>query len=448
MKKVLFLSVALCCALISFAKPGIQTRKSMLQASICQEDSSYTYKEGILTEKMYFTYNVDGILSQILYLENESETWVPYLLDIVYENGLEVKNIWSWKVGEEWFVYEEDEYFYNENGEQTGHAIYDVTTEGVKTGRECKNIVIEGNTTSDITYKWEDGNWVVNYKTDVITEGNTETTISYRPGLIPMNKTVIERLDGGAGISTMYRYNSETEGWDPSSKTEYDNYDRPTQSIAYRYNEEWIYTNKVIYEYVGETDALSNVKTYAWDSSLSDWNLNREEVYEYDGKGNNIVYISKGYMGGVISFGNKTVNEYNEVSQLLSSITYGWDAVAADFVTPQSKSVNEFDDFGNCTFFASYSWNSEASDWYATSKNEFEYDENNNLTLERYYFYDWLSSSLYIGQETHHYYSCEETSIDQTKTDMNQGTSKVIMNGAIYIIKNGMMYSAHGQIIK
>lgn len=308
----------------------------------------------------------------------EDSLWYQEKAEFTYnERNQETKGTWYWFNGADWAVYYEEEYEYNANSAQTSSASYYVT-DGVRSGEAHAGIVVNGDTTSNVTYKWNGFDWIVYSKIDTVRANGVETIIAYRPAniqnpdgsVVPMSKTESTVDMDGTYIVSNYRYNDE---WSLSDKKVSNKQLNPDSTLSYSMQgTDLVLRMKNVYTYNEAGQILTNT-LYQLDVTSGVLALNRVETYVYDANGNETSYTSEGYMGGTVSYGSKRVSTYDANGNLLEVLNLGYDAINQTFTQNQGKMGYEYDENGNMTLYANYSYNDEKG-FYATMQEEYEFD--------------------------------------------------------------------------
>ncbi|MCD4725686.1 MAG: T9SS type A sorting domain-containing protein, partial [Bacteroidales bacterium] len=108
------------------------------------------------------------------------------------------------------------------------------------------------------------------------------------------------------------------------------------------------------------TGNLTEILSYYWNESTSQWVVGWKEECSYDAAGN-----------------------------LTESLAYDWEESTSLWVVDW-KDEYSYDATGNLTEILSYYWNESTSQWVACWKDEYSYDAAGNLT--EYLSYDWNES--------------------------------------------------------
>lgn len=161
-------------------------------------------------------------------------------------------------------------------------------------------------------------------------------------------------------LNINYNWDSNANLWQNSDKTEntYTTFGKISTTQEYIWNNnQWTPATsgaaKTVYTYNGN-NVLTQINTYYWDSSTSQWKDDRK---------NELVYGTNGY---------------------LTTNTQYWIGTGGQFVFFQ-KHEYTYDNMGNQLTDIHYSWNSSLNVWKEESKEELTYNANNQIAVAYYY---------------------------------------------------------------
>ena len=189
--------------------------------------------------------------------------------------------------------------------------------------------------------------------------------VSYIANSIQSKVDVVFDVNGNQTLSIIYDWNTDTQSFDLSIKTEstYDANGNQTLSIA-----------------------------YYWDSNTQSFVPYDKTELTYDANGNNTLFISYSWnttsQSFVLIF--KTESTYDANGNRTLSINYDWNTDTQSFDLSY-KSEYSYDANGNQTLGISYNWNTDTQSFEPSRKSELTYDVNGNQTLG--ISYDWDSNT-------------------------------------------------------
>ena len=243
------------------------------------------------------------------------------------------------------------------------------------TGKYTRQVDENGNQTHYIQYNWD----------------------SESQSFVPSSKS--EYTYDENGIQTFYIYyswDSESQSFVPNDKNEYtyDENGNLTLMIIYNWDSEsqsFVPSSKYENTY-DENGNRTHYIRYNWDSESQSFVPNYKYEYTYDEDGNQTLQLYYNWNTELQSFvpSRKYENTYDENGNQTHYIRYNWDSESQSFV-PSSKSEYTYDENGIQTFYIYYSWDSESQSFVPSRKYENTYDENGNRT--HYIRYNWDSES-------------------------------------------------------
>lgn len=174
------------------------------------------------------------------------------------------------------------------------------------------------------------------------------------------------------------------------------------------------------------------------------WMKSDSIAYKYDENGNCKEEISYWMNSGSWLESRQTLSKYDEDDQLVYQERLFYDTDKSAFVSDERQQW-VYNSAGKLTRYTSDSYNAGEGKWIGNVKQEFAYNEYGEVSQCQYYGWDYVAETFVLNSTTTYYYHVEvvPTSLRNTE-DKYTKTMKVIRNGQLLIIRDGVTYNLQG----
>lgn len=281
-------------------------------------------------------------------------------------------------------------YKYDEEGRKilTQFLEYDQVSETWINKTKRENLYEGGNSSlREISYKWENGNWIETYKTEYTYNQNGDVT---------------SRI--------YYSYDENSKTLKPNQKVEhiFDDLGKLIEVIDYQWDEEWyVY---IIDEFsYGENDLLELMEIFLHSASgiREDFFLIGRDTYEYNDqlKLESYMSYSFNYEKGVLEPERKEETSYDEDGKLNTLTTYKWEGESETWAN-NSKTDRKYNSSGKLTHYSAYEWSIDLQQWIGSFQSIYFYNESGKqIGAESYYGWDENSNWVANQKATYSYHS-------------------------------------------
>lgn len=135
-----------------------------------------------------------------------------------------------------------------------------------------------------------------------------------------------------------------------------------------------------------EDAALLLLKEFRWDSGISGWTPNRKQVHNYDITGNE-KFLFTFEWNDDLSQWIKDAKDSLVYDDKNTHIDYYMEWVENEWIIVR-KFIQQWDDLKRYILYAHYDFDTLSNEWQGCCKNEYYYDEEENMNLELQYSWD------------------------------------------------------------
>lgn len=141
--------------------------------------------------------------------------------------------------------------------------------------------------------------------------------------------------------------------------------------------------DKIMNEFDADGNLIGRTRVI-WDDFSETWIPDYRYVYEYDANKNVTLQMSLSWSQSLKDwvYSEKQVSAYNELNKILSMDGYVWGG--SDWI-PSFQGRATYDERGNQLMDVTFMWDSESSKWMSVVKNEWEYNDRNQITMAAFY---------------------------------------------------------------
>jgi len=291
------------------------------------------------------------------------------------------------------------------NGNQTMRAYYSWSSESnIWIGSEKFETPYDnhGNRTLFVSYLWD-------FETNAWIDRLTLFGVEYAP-------QYEYTYDNNGKIISTFTYYWENNERKNLGKAEYEHNGNGTVIVGYEWSSEkneWVVSRKAEYTYVDKNPVL--VVYHTWNSENKTWVKSSKYEYTYNDKGNETSraeyvwnaenntwigknkheYIHTNFFSVVIQYiWNETNNEWEDNSNPKHTFDNNGNLISS--VGNSSKTEYAYNDNGNLTMHAYYTWTN--NEWIGRGKTEYAYDNNGNSITN--ISYRWINNTWEFGSKT------------------------------------------------
>ena len=174
------------------------------------------------------------------------------------------------------------------------------------------------------------------------------------------------------------------------------------------------------------------------------WLKTDSTAYKYDDNGNCTEEVSYWMNSGAWQESRKTIATYNDDDLLVYEERMYYDTDKKAFVSDE-RNTYEYNSAGKVTRHIAESYNAGETKWVPNMKVESAYNEYGEVSICQYYSYDDMAETYTLNSTVTYYYHTEVVPTALRNTDeKSANTTKVIRNGQLLIIRNGVTYNLQG----
>ncbi len=238
-------------------------------------------------------------------------------------------------------------------------------------------------------------------------------------------------VNGKTTLDAYFTWNSLTNQWDNSSKSEYiyDNNGNIILEVDYNWNAntyQWVGTYKYEYTYDANENLILKMY-YQWDTNLGQWVGDYKDENTYNANGKMILQIEYYWTNSMnqwVSAG-KAEYTYNTDEKLILKLFYNWNSLTNQWDS-SSKIDYTLDINGNIIVETSYQWNTNTAQWDGYSKYEYTYDANEKMILRIEYTWNFSSGEWTGNYKDEYTYNANENMILEINYSWNFNTGQWI----------------------
>jgi hypothetical protein len=208
---------------------------------------------------------------------------------------------------------------------------------------------------------------------------------------------------GNQTLDSHYYWNNDINGWAGEYKYEntYDEHDNLTSQLyCWWYENEWLCDSKLEIEY-NSNDSLIFYKGYCLING--DWTLSSlaEQIYNTEGYKTSKTTAYFDFEANVMVFDLKEEYQYDENNNLILEDCSVWNTNTNDWLY-QYKTEYNYDTDGNMFLYIHSVWDNETNDWRQNGKGEFTYTEEGYVAIKALYYRD-TNDDVWIGSNKYEY---------------------------------------------
>jgi len=191
-----------------------------------------------------------------------------------------------------------------------------------------------------------------------------------------------------------------------------------------------------IYFYFMPTEELDTKWYYAYDQfgnesefiylyldeNTQTWFTNQAYTYTYDSHGNLLEYSYLGYSDNIVSYGEKTISEFDENKNKTLNINIQWSTENNDWLNSE-KYTYEYNQNQDVTLEEAFYWNSE---WISNYKKVYTYNPDGQLSEANEFIWDFETSSWILNLKQINTYNENNILISTNFFDLDYNTSELI----------------------
>ena len=199
--------------------------------------------------------------------------------------------------------------------------------------------------------------------------------------------------------------------------------------------------NKYVYDANGWR--LSELKENYYPDD-DKWMKSDSIAYKYDENGNCIEEISFWVNSGAWVPSRKIISTYDDDDQLVGQEDMYYDIDKSAFVS-DSRNKYEYNTSGKLVLHLTDYYDVTETKWVPSMKEEYAYNMYGEVSIYQNYSYDSTAETYELNTTVTYYYHVEvvPTSLRNTE-DKYTKTMKVIRNGQLLIIRDGVTYNLQG----